>query len=157
MESRQVKENGVTTNGKIRTTEFTDGSKLIEQLFDATLVSGKPKAKVTDSSPAKNVSLGFDVKIEDVEKPFSALMYETYYNKVRETNEEAFDEGTEVVLAISVAKDRNGEWKKYGRIALPKVVTADHAIPDNLIDDEVLAEMRKAEATADAEAQKTDG
>ena len=155
MTSRQVKDNGISINGSVKTTEFTDGTKLVEQLFDAKLLSSKPTHKLTDNSENENVSLGFDVKIEDVDEPFSALVYENYLNKVRETNEDAFAEGDSVVLAVSYAKNREGKWTKYGRLSLPQVTTVNDVLTDDMICDELKAVMQGAEESADAEAQTT--
>lgn len=137
----------VEKNGSIRRTNFTDGTNVTEKLMTAVLTDGKVKNTLESSTGTKSYSMNVKALLPDGESwtpEFSALI-NANLKESEKFEEDPFTEGADIIVAVSKARNKDGEMKKYARIELPAIVTADDIFDDEIFDDEMFADEPKGE------------
>lgn len=129
--ARKVKKTIIS--GELRTTEFEDGTKLHEQLFDAVLTDGNILKTIRNSEGIKSYEMNVIAELPNGNKTkeFKAMMYASLKESAKfETD--PFVADARIRLAVSKAKSKDGEIKIYSRIELPPEITANDVFNDDM-------------------------
>lgn len=153
--AKKVKD--VNWSGLIRTTTFEDNSKIHEKMFDAKLVDGKVINTVENENGTKSYGMYVQLMIggKPIGNKFSALIYANSKDSEK-FDENPFTEGADIKVAMSRAKSiRSGKIKTYARIELPRLVTADDIISDDMLKDLFAMEGTESSEELEPEANST--
>lgn len=147
--ARKVKKTIIS--GELRTTEFEDGTKLHEQLFDAVLTDGNILNTIRNSEGIKSYEMNVIAELPNGNKTneFKALIYASLKDSAKfETD--PFVADARIKLAVSKAKIKGGTIKTFSRIELPSEIIADDVFTEEMLS-QALEVMKAKEVTEEYE------